>query len=65
MDKNKNIKTLFLDGNIKLALQWFKDNDIPANEDDGSIYVSVGEGIEVQISTAEIDWRADQQINQS
>ena len=51
MDKNK----------IKLALQWFKNNDIPANEDDGSIYVSVNENIEVQISTAEVNYRAELQ----
>ena len=51
---------------IKLALQWLKENDVPAYEDDGSIYVSAGRDADVQISTAEIDYRAElQQTNQS
>jgi hypothetical protein len=65
MDKNKNIKTLFLDGNIKLALQWFEDNDVSAYEDDGSIYVIAGRDADVQITSSEINYRAELQINQS
>ena len=52
---------------ISLALKWFKDNDIQAHEDDGCIYLSVNGGFqnlekfEIQISTAEINYRADLQ----
>ena len=51
---------------VSLALKWFKDNDIEAHEDDGSIYISVGldvnlEKFDIQISTAEVDYRADLQ----
>jgi hypothetical protein len=42
---------------LKLALQWFKDNDIVAYEIDGSIYVSTGE-YDVQISDTDIELRA-------
>lgn len=55
MDKNK----------IKLALQWFKDNDVSAYEDDGSIYIVAGRNADVQITTAEISYRAELQTNQS
>ena len=52
-----------IDLEIKSALQWFKDNDVPAYEDDGSIYVQAGADadIQVQISVAEIFFRADLQ----
>ena len=46
---------------LKLALQWFKDNDVPAYEDDGSIYVQAGRDADVQISETEISYRADLQ----
>ena len=52
---------------VSLALKWFKDNDIEAHEDDGSIYISVGGGFQnlekfdIQISTAEVNYRADLQ----
>ena len=51
---------------VSLALKWFKDNDIQAHEDDGSIYISVGldvnlEKFDIQISTAEVNYRADLQ----
>ena len=51
---------------VSLALKWFKDNDIEAHEDDGSIYISVGldvnlEKFDIQISTAEVNYRADLQ----
>ena len=45
----------------KLALQWFKDNDIPAYEDNGSVYVQAGRDADVEISVAEIFYRADLQ----
>ena len=51
-----------MNNKIKLALQWFKDNDVSAYEDDGSIYVSAGRDADVQISTAEIDYRAELQL---
>lgn len=50
-----------IDLEIKSALQWFKDNDVPAYEDDGSIYVQAGRDADVQISKAEIFYRADLQ----
>ncbi len=46
---------------IKLAIRWFQDNDIPAYEDDGSIYVQAGGDADVQISTAEVNFRAELQ----
>tara|TARA_R100000426_G_scaffold85131_1_gene64820 strand:+ start:457 stop:624 length:168 start_codon:yes stop_codon:yes gene_type:complete len=46
---------------LKLALQWFKDNDVPAYEDDGSIYVQAGRDADVEISNTEIFYRADLQ----
>lgn len=55
MNKNK----------IKLALQWFKDNDVPAYQDDGNIYVVAGRNADVQITSSEIDYRAELQTNQS
>ena len=42
---------------------WFQDNDVPAYEDDGSIYVQAGRDADVQISTSEIDYRADLQTD--
>jgi hypothetical protein len=46
----------------KLALQWFKDNDIIAYEIDGNIFVSTGE-YDVQIAGADIKLRAALQIS--
>jgi len=51
-----------MNNKIKMALKWFKDNDVSAYEDDGSIYVSTGRDADVQISTAEIDYRAELQL---
>jgi len=45
---------------LKLALQWFSENDIVAYEIDGSIFVSTGE-YDVQISDADIKLRANLQ----
>jgi len=47
---------------ITLALQWFKENDIQAYQDDGSIYVSAGMDADVQLSTSEVDYRAELQL---
>ena len=47
---------------ITLALQWFKENDIQAYQDDGSIYVSAGRDADVQLSTSEVDYRAELQL---
>tara|TARA_R110001592_G_scaffold151176_9_gene377467 strand:- start:4003 stop:4173 length:171 start_codon:yes stop_codon:yes gene_type:complete len=48
---------------IKLALQWMEDEGIPAHEDDGSIYITTGmDSYDLQISTAEINYRADLQL---
>tara|TARA_R100001509_G_scaffold149219_1_gene107466 strand:+ start:49 stop:213 length:165 start_codon:yes stop_codon:yes gene_type:complete len=46
----------------KLALKWFKDNDIIAYEIDGNIFVSTGE-YDVQIADADIELRANLQIS--
>lgn len=48
---------------LDLALKWFKDNDVSAYQDDGSIYVIAGRDADVQISTAEINYRADLQTD--
>ena len=52
-----------MNNKIKLAIKWFQDNDVPAYEDDGSIYVQAGRGADVQISTAEVNYRAELQEN--
>ena len=46
---------------IQYAEEWFKLHDIPTTIDDGSIYVKVGIGgdYEVQLSTAEVEYRAE------
>lgn len=44
---------------IELALKWFEENDISAYEDGGSIYVIAGRDADVQISTAEVSYRAE------
>ena len=46
---------------IKLALKWFEENDVSAYADDGSIYVVAGRDADVQISAAEVDYRAELQ----
>ena len=48
---------------LELALRWFKENDVPAYHDDGSIFVQAGRDADVQISTAEINYRADLQTD--
>ena len=44
---------------IKNAEEWFKLHDIPTTIDDGSIYVQVQDGFELQLSTAEVEYRAE------
>jgi len=46
----------------KLALKWFKENDVIAYERDGSVYVSTGE-YDVQISDLDIRLRAHLQTS--
>ena len=46
---------------LELALRWFKNSDILAYEDDGSIYLPLNNDTDIQISTAEIAYRADLQ----
>ncbi len=46
---------------LELALRWFKNNDIPAFEDGGSIYLPINNETDIQISTAEIAYRAELQ----
>ena len=48
---------------LELALRWFKENDVPAYYDDGSIFVQAGRDADVQISPAEINYRADLQTD--
>ena len=49
----------------QLALQWFKDNDVSAYQEDGNIYVVAGRDADVQITSSEINYRAELQTNQS
>jgi hypothetical protein len=46
--------------NITLTLEWFDENDIPAYCDNGTIYVQFGD-CDIQISSAEIEYRAELQ----
>jgi len=44
---------------LEQAEEWFKLHDIPTIVDDGSIYVQTQDGFELQLSTAEIEYRAE------
>lgn len=44
---------------IQYAEEWFKLHDIPTTIDDGSIYVQAQDGFELQLSTAEVKYRAE------
>jgi hypothetical protein len=44
---------------LEQAEGWFKLHDIPTIVDDGSIYVQTDDGFELQLSTAEIEYRAE------
>jgi hypothetical protein len=43
---------------LEYANQWFKLHGIPTFIDDGSMYVQVSDGFELQLSTSEISYRA-------
>jgi hypothetical protein len=49
---------------IQDCIQYFNDRDMTAYEDDGSVYLRVGNDIEVQLSTAEVIFRADEYSNE-
>lgn len=44
---------------INYAEEWFKLHDIPTTIDDGSIYIQTQDGFELQLSIAEVEYRAD------
>lgn len=44
---------------LEYAEKWFKLHDIPTIVDDGSIYVKVDHEFELQLSTAEVEYRAE------
>ena len=44
---------------IEYAEKWFKLHDIPTTIDDGSIYVITDGHFEFQLSTAEVEYRAE------
>ena len=46
---------------VELALKWFEENDVSAYEDDGSIYVVAGRDADLEISNAEVSYRAELQ----
>ncbi len=49
---------------IEDCLSHFKSIDVDAYQDDSSVYVHVGCEVYVQISSAEIVFRADEWLNQ-
>lgn len=50
---------------IRDCIEHFKSRDIYAYEDDGSVYVDVGQEIHVQISSSEVSFRADEYRNET
>ena len=44
---------------IEYAKEWFKLHDIPTIVEGGSIYVKVDQEFELQISTEEVEHRAE------
>lgn len=44
---------------IDYCLKWFQLHDINAFEHDNSIYIVEGAGFELQLSSAEVAYRAD------
>lgn len=44
---------------IQYAEKWFQLQDIPTIVDDGSIYVKVDHGFELQLSADEVEYRAE------
>ena len=49
---------------IEDCIQYFNNRGLIAHEDDGSVYLHVGYDIEVQLSTAEVIFRADEYQNE-
>ena len=49
---------------IEDCIQYFNNRDMIAHEDDGSVYLNVGYDIEVQLSTTEVMFRADEYQNE-
>jgi len=45
--------------NIEKALAYFNREEVDAYEDDGSIYINIDNYLTVQISTAEVAYRAE------
>ena len=54
-----------MNNETKLAIEWFKNNDVSAHEDDGSICISVNKDTDVQISSAEVAYRANLQASKT
>jgi len=45
---------------LQQAVRWFKENDVHAYEDDGSVYIVVASlDLEIQVSTSEVSYRAE------
>jgi hypothetical protein len=44
---------------LEYANKWFKLHGIPTFIDDGSMYVQVSDGFELQLSTSEVSYRAE------
>jgi hypothetical protein len=40
------------------ALAWFRDNDIPATIDDGSLFIEVN-SYEIMVDSSEVSYRAE------
>jgi len=45
--------------NLEKAKAWFEMQSYEVSIDDGTMYVGIDENLMVQITTSEIDWRAD------
>ena len=64
MDNEVEIKSALKGLNeeeLKLALKWFKENDVYAYEDDGRIYVQAGRDADVEITSRDVSYRAELQ----
>jgi hypothetical protein len=44
---------------LEYANEWFRLHGIPTFIDDGSMYVQVSDGFELQLSTSEVNYRAE------
>jgi hypothetical protein len=44
---------------LEYANQWYILNGIPTLIDNGSIYLQVSDGFELQLSTSEVSYRAE------